>query len=188
MILKKRGSSITLYPAGVFHKQKGEKPRMDRRLFLLTAGLTTGALPTMGQTTPAKKTIPDKGPAIADELVKDFVGAAHGDLAKVEAMLKEQPKLVNAVWDWGGGDFESALGGAAHMGRADIANALLKHGARLDLYAAAMLGELEIVRTTLTAFPDAKNILGPHGIPLLAHAKAGGDKAAEVVEYLESLK
>jgi hypothetical protein len=161
---------------------------MDRRDFLLTAGLTAGAIPDMGQTTPPKKTIPDKGPAIADALVKDFVGAAHGDLAKVESMLKEQPKIVNAVWDWGGGDFESALGGAAHMGRADIARVLLAKGARLDLFAAAMLGELEIVRAVLTAFPDARNTLGPHGIPLLVHAKAGGEKAVKVAEYLESLK
>ena len=33
-----------------------------------------------------------------------------------------------------------------------------------------------------------KNALGPHGIPLLAHAQAGGAEAAEVVKYLESIE
>lgn len=65
------------------------------------------------------------------------------------------------------------------MGRRDIAEFLLEHGARLDLFAAAMLGQLEIVKAALTAFPDAHRVRGPHGIPLLAHARAGG--ASEVV-------
>ena len=40
------------------------------------------------------------------------------------ALLDEQPGLLNATWDWGGGDFETALGGAAHMGRRDIVQRL----------------------------------------------------------------
>jgi hypothetical protein len=28
---------------------------------------------------------------------------------------------------------------------------------------------------------------GPHGIPLMVHAKAGGDEARAVVDYLEAL-
>lgn len=73
------------------------------------------------------------------------------------------------------------------MGRHDIANYLLKNGARLDLFAAAMLGKLEIVKATLAAYPDAINIPGPHGIPLIAHAQAGGKEAVDVYEYLKSL-
>jgi hypothetical protein len=70
------------------------------------------------------------------------------------------------------------------MGRVDIANYLLEHGARLDLFAAAMLGKLEIVRATLDAYPEAINLSGPHGIPLIAHAQAGGNNAIPVYEYL----
>jgi hypothetical protein len=51
-----------------------------------------------------------------------------------------------------------------------------------------MLGKLDIVKAALTAFPEAIHTAGPHGIPLIAHAKAGGDEAKEVLEYLESLQ
>ena len=97
---------------------------------------------------------------------------------------KDKPELVNAAWDWGGGDWESALGAAAHMGRRDIAELLLEHGARLDIFAAAMLGEVEVVRAMLTAHPELRNATGPHGIPLRAHAEVGGEQALPVLELL----
>lgn len=126
-------------------------------------------------------------PALESKLVQEFVGNAHGDLNRVQELLTQEPALINAAWDWGGGDFETALGAAAHMGRRDIANFLLEHGARLDVFAAAMLGKLEIVRAALTAYPNALHTPGPHGIPLIAHAQAGGEGAAAVLEYLQSL-
>lgn len=127
-------------------------------------------------------------PALEAALVQQFVGNAHGDLDRVKELLTQEPGLINATWDWGGGDFETGLGAASHMGRRDIAEFLLEHGARLDLFAAAMLGELNIVKAFLSAFPEAVNTPGPHGIPLLAHATAGGERAKEVLEYLESLQ
>jgi hypothetical protein len=123
--------------------------------------------------------------AIAAPTVQELVGNAHGNLARVQEMLEEQPTLVNATWDWGGGDWESALGAAAHMGRRDIALYLLERGARLDLFGAAMLGETAVVRAILDAFPAMRHALGPHGIPLLAHAEAGGEEAADVVRLLQ---
>jgi hypothetical protein len=124
--------------------------------------------------------------ALDADLVRDFVGNAHGDLAAVRAALSEHPTLVNSAWDWGGGDWETGLGAAAHMGRRDIAELLLAHGARLDLFAAAMLGELDVVRAVLSAHPDARDATGPHGIPLRAHAEAGGEQARAVLELLDS--
>jgi ankyrin repeat protein len=124
------------------------------------------------------------GEAIGATTVQEFVGNAHGDLERVKALLEEEPGLINASWDWGGGDWETALGAAAHMGRRDIATYLLENGARLDLFAAAMLGETEIVRAILQAFPGMREALGPHGIPLIAHAQAGGEAAAGVLELL----
>ena len=112
--------------------------------------------------------------ALEARLVQEFVGKAHGDLNRVQELLAQEPALINATWDWGGGDFETALGAASHMGRKHIANFLLQHGARLDIFAAAMLGKLEVVKAALTAFPDALKTPGPHGIPLIAHAQAGG--------------
>jgi hypothetical protein len=126
-------------------------------------------------------------PALAPDLVQEFVGNSHGDLNRVKELLAQEPGLINATWDWGGGDFETGLGAASHMGRRDIADFLLENGARLDLFAAAMLGKLEIVRAALTAYPDAIKTPGPHGIPLIAHAQAGGEDAKDVLEYLQSL-
>jgi hypothetical protein len=129
----------------------------------------------------------EKPAPLPAEKVKAFVVAGHHDLEGVRTMLVEQPGLVNAAWDWGGGDFETALGAAAHMGRADIARCLLESGARFDLYAAAMLGQLEAVRAVLEANPAARHTPGAHGIPLLVHAQQGGDAAQAVVDYLNSL-
>jgi hypothetical protein len=128
----------------------------------------------------------DRPPALDAATVESFVSKAHGDFDGVQALLAEEPALVNATWDWGGGDFETALGAAAHMGRRDIALFLLEHGARIDLFAAAMLGETEIVRAVLAADPSARDTLGPHGIPLVEHARAGGEQAREVLALLES--
>lgn len=120
--------------------------------------------------------------ALAPELVQEFVGNAHGDLARVQQLIEQEPALINAAWDWGGGDWETGLGAASHMGRKDIALYLLERGARMDIFAAAMLGYLPIVQATIEAIPDARNWRGPHGISLIAHAKAGN--ATSVIEYL----
>ena len=115
-----------------------------------------------------------------------MVANSHGDLEYVRAALAEDPTLANAAWDWGDGDWETALGAAGHMGRRDIAELLLAHGARLDLFVAAMLGELEIVEAMLAAHPELRDAKGPHGISLLAHAEAGGGEAQAVVTLLRS--
>jgi hypothetical protein len=125
-------------------------------------------------------------PALDSDLVRDFVANAHGDLEAVRAGLAAEPAFANASWDWGGGDWETALGAASHMGRRDIAALLLAHGARLDIFAAAMLGETEVVRAILAAQPEVRDSLGPHGIPLRGHAKAGGEQARSVLELLDS--
>ena len=129
----------------------------------------------------------DKKPALEATLVQEFIRVAHADFDRTKELLTQAPALINATWDWGGGDFETALGGAAHMGRKDIANYLLENGARLDLFAAAMLGKLEIVKAVLQIYPDALKTPGPHGIPLIAHAQAGGEDAKSVLEYLQTL-
>jgi hypothetical protein len=128
----------------------------------------------------------ERPPALEPELVQDFVAKAHGDLDAVREMLESEPALLNAAWDWGAGDWETGLGAAAHMGRRDIALFLLERGARADIFAAAMLGETEVVRAMLTAWPKLRDAPGPHGIPLLAHGKAGGEQARAVVELLEA--
>jgi len=100
-------------------------------------------------------------------------------------MLTAQPAIINGVWDWGGGDFETALGGASHMGRRDIAEFLHEQGARPDLFAAAMLGQVEVIKAAVAAFPKIVHVKGPHGITLLMHAEKG--KSTEVVDFLRPL-
>jgi hypothetical protein len=130
---------------------------------------------------------PQKPPPLPADLVKEFVIAAHHDLPRVQEMLTAEPRLLNACWDWGGGDFETALGGASHMGRPDIARFLLENNARLDLFAAAMLGRLDIIKAAAAVFPNILRVPGPHKIPLIAHAEKGGAEAAGVVEFLRGL-
>jgi hypothetical protein len=50
-----------------------------------------------------------------------------------------------------------------------------------------MLGFTDVVKAFVAAQPGIQRTLGPHGIPLLAHAKAGGKPAADTVAYLEGL-
>lgn len=81
------------------------------------------------------------------QLAQDFVLFGHSDLPMVKQLVEREPGLINASIDWGAGDWETALGGASHMGRKDIVEFLLAKGARLDLFCAAMMGQLEAVRS-----------------------------------------
>lgn len=130
---------------------------------------------------------PEHDPQVAPARVKQFVIAGHVNLPKVKEMLAAEPWLINATWDWGKGDFETALGGASHMGRRDIAEFLLEHNARMDVFAAAMLGKLDIVKAAVAAFPNIVRVPGPHKIPLVAHAEKGGADAVAVLEFLRPL-
>jgi hypothetical protein len=130
---------------------------------------------------------PEHDPQIDRARVKRFVIAGHFNLPAVEKMLAEDPTLINGAIDWGNGDFETALGGASHMGRRDIAEFLLAHNARMDIFAATMLGKIDIVKAAVTAFPNIVHVPGPHKIPLIAHAEKGGAAAVAVLEFLRPL-
>ena len=127
-------------------------------------------------------------PQVNRQRVQDFVIYAHSDLRMVKTLLDKEPGLIHASVDWGGGDFESGLNGAAHMGRRDIVDFLLERGARPDLFCAAMLGQLEVVRALLTLQPKLIDAKGPHGFTLHFHAQVGGKAAEPVLEYLQSVK
>ncbi len=129
-----------------------------------------------------------KKPQINRVLIQDFVIFAHMDLEMVKKLLEREPGLLHSHMDWGGGDFESALGAASHMGRRDIAEFLLSKGARIDVFCATMLGQLEVVKGLLIAFPLLIDAKGPHGIGLHLHAKMGGKEAEKTLEYLQSVK
>jgi len=119
------------------------------------------------------------------KLVSAFVGAGHNNLPRVKELVAQEPALVFASWDWGGGDWETALGGASHTGHRDIAEYLLSQGARIDAFCAAMLGERDVLKAMLAANPSVASTKGPHGYTLLYHAAISGDVA--VAEALKPL-
>ena len=121
------------------------------------------------------------------DLVREIVAASHGNLARVKELVTARPALARASWDWGFGDHEAAIDAASHMGNRPIAEFLIANGARPTIFTMAMLGHVEVVRAIVDALPGVQRTRGPHGITLLAHARAGGAPAADMVSYLERL-
>lgn len=158
-----------------------------RKEFLRNCLVGTTGILLLPQLLQAKE---DPKPAPLDAtLVKDFVGKAHRDTETetVKEMLKKYPTLLNASWDWGGGDFETAIGAASHTGNIDVVNHLVEKGAQVNLLTLCVLGKTEQVKNILTAMPGLINMIGPHGFTPLHHANKGGENALEVKKLLESL-
>src|SRR3954469_2090740 len=156
------------------------KSPMNRRSFLLSSASLAAAAPLAAfipvrfnqqadSATPAapRPKAPPKPPALPPDKVQATVGQAHRSLEKVRELVEATPLLANAVWDWGGGDFETPLEAAAHTGGREIAEYLLSKGARPSLYAAGMLGQLDLVKAFHAGDPQAHHIPGPHGFTLL---------------------
>lgn len=111
-------------------------------------------------------------------IVDQFVAAAHGDLATVQALLEQYPDLVNtrARWD------ESPIQAAAHAGARAVGEFLLARGAPLEICTAAMLGLTDRVQAMLQGNPRLAHATGAHGIGVLYHAAVTGQGAvAEVL-------
>jgi hypothetical protein len=163
---------------------------MNRRKFIATslaasAGLASvrllGEEPANSLTTPAAakpiRPEPKRGPRQDLDLVFSVVKAGHGKLAQLKELIAHSPALVFAAWDWGDGDWETALGGAAHIGSRECARFLLAQGARIDAFCAAMLGARDALAGLISAEPAVVTGKGPHGYTLLYHAAISGDVA-----------
>jgi hypothetical protein len=173
--------------------------RWPRRGFLQLAGLalSSHALALANPISPSKSGAPDAlpenhtvseiFPTQPSALAREMVTVSHFDLKRVKQLVEAQPSLARAAWDWGFGDWEAALGAASHMGNRAIAEYLIAHGARPSLFSSAMLGHLEVIKAFVSAQPGVERIRGPHSISLLAHAKAGGEAARPVYDFLLSL-
>jgi hypothetical protein len=135
----------------------------------------------------AGEPVSDLFPTQAPELVREMVTVSHYDLNRVKELVEARPSLARAAWDWGFGDWETALGAASHMGNRPIAEYLISKGARPSLFSSTMLGHLEVVRAFVAAQPGVERIRGPHSISLMAHAKAGGAASRPVLDYLQTL-
>ena len=137
-------------------------------------------------------------PSIDDEIVNEVVGKSHFDLDRVMELVNKRRELSRAVWDWGFGDWESAIGAASHVGRRDIVEFLLSKGAKPNIFTFAMLGAFETVKSMIEFYPGIQKNYGPHGISLLQHAKAGLrmkdsmsqqqiENSESLIDYLENL-
>lgn len=163
---------------------------MKRRSFLTTMAALGAPTMVLGGWTGGGVSGPTAGRVLQPgfrndpERVQGVVGASHSNFERVRSLVEEQPALAKASWDWGFGDWETALGAASHTGRREIAEYLIANGARPTLFSAAMLGQVDVVRTHLEADPSLYMLHGPHGIPLLNHARAGREDASSVVDYL----
>ncbi len=136
-----------------------------------------------GTTGPIHPQFPSQDPV----RVKEMVGASHAKVERVRELLGESPSLAKAAYDWGYGDWETALGAASHVGNRVIASLLMANGARPDIFTFAMLGQLEVVKAYITANPGIQRTHGPHGITLAHHARMGGEQSRGVVEYLKEV-
>ncbi len=162
---------------------------MNRKIFMKQVAVGSGLigfapLLSIAQSVSANKKIPVD--PLIPEKVKEFVAAGHNDFEKTKRMHQESPSLIYASWDCGGGDFETALEGAGHVGDKGIANYLIEAGARTNLFVLTMLGKTAIVKSYLETYPSYLHARGPHGLTLLHHAIKGGDDAKEILEYLQS--
>jgi len=165
-----------------------------RSFFSLTSGLSALGISTLvfkawGQAPPVPYAISgaDALPQQDPGLVKDAVGASHGNIKRIRELVEKQPAMARASIDWGFGDWETCIDAAAHVGNKPIADFLLTNGARPTVFSAAMMGQLDTVKAFIAARPGLQKTLGPHGITLMSHAKAGGPDAAAVVQYLATL-
>ena len=158
---------------------------MDRKKFLHQAALSTGGIIAVPFFASGRRRQPEGDPLL-QEKVKEFVVAGHGNFDQVKKMLAEMPTLLYATWDWGNGDFETALEGAGHVGNKEIANYLIGLGARTNLFVLTMLGKTSIVKNFLDTFPQYLNARGPHGFTFFHHAQKGGEDARELFDYFQS--
>jgi ankyrin repeat protein len=111
--------------------------------------------------------------------VQQLVEAAtSGDLARVRGLLAADPSLANAR-DASG---TSVLLLALYHGRRDVAQVLLEHGPRLDVFEAAAAGRLERVRELLDADPGLLDAYAPDGFyPLGLACFFGHPEVAELL-------
>jgi len=159
---------------------------LTRRRFFAAAP----AVPWLFWQSPPAAPSPAAGPSFPahdPDLARDVVGASHGNIARVKELVSARPALARVSWDWGYGDWESPIDAASHVGNRPIAELLIAHGARPTIFTVAMMGQLAVLRGWIEAVPGIQRTRGPHGITLVAHARAGGAAAAETLKYLESL-
>jgi hypothetical protein len=182
-----------------------EQDLLSRRLLVKSSvlGLLVSAIPNVVfskniaevKKKVAAENLPhDRHPAIQLDIASEVVGVSHFNLDRLKELVDARPELAKATWDWGFGDWESAIGAATHVGRKDIITYLVTKGATPTLFTYAVLGEYETVKMMIDTYPGIQRNAGPHGITLLQHAKTGAQaegadkiRSQKLIGYLQSL-
>lgn len=161
--------------------------KIDRHAFLKQSMLGTAGIFIPISFLNAESEQQDKPAPLDLATVKEFVGVCHGKFDRAKEMLEGNPLLLHASFDWGGGDFESGIEAAGHVGNKEIASYLISKGARYNIYLACMMGHFDTVKNVLTFNQGLLNSKGPHGFTMLHHAQRGGQESKQIVDYLQSL-
>lgn len=155
---------------------------MKRKSFIKKTLILSGLSLAASKTLLAQKD--DQEGVFEAELIREFVFAAHKSLDETKKIIEKYPLLLNCTNQGKKGDFETAVGGASHMGRRDIADLLVAKGARLDIFNYAFLGYDDFVKKLVLDYPQLLKAPGPHGFTLLHHAKVG--KRNALADWLQS--
>jgi hypothetical protein len=181
-----------------------EQNTISRRLLVKSSvfGVLVAAIPNilysrtiLGLGPPDQKLpLPERHPAIPLDVASEVVGVSHFNFDRLKELVEPRPELARASWDWGYGDWESALDAASHVGRKDMVDYLIGKGAVPTIFTLAMLGHYETVKAMIDAYPGTQKKLGPHGISLLHHAKLAMDmegvdkgRARQLIDHLQQL-
>ncbi|HEY8762461.1 MAG TPA: ankyrin repeat domain-containing protein [Candidatus Dormibacteraeota bacterium] len=115
---------------------------------------------------------------LAQAIIDECVGNAHGNLARVTELVDQHPDVVNARATWN----ETPIEAATQMANRPIIEFLVARGAPVDFFTACVLGEIGRVRDELAAEPALALARGVHDLPSLYFAAIGGSR--QVAELL----
>jgi ankyrin repeat protein len=110
---------------------------------------------------------------------KDLLEAIRaGNKAAIDSLLQQEPALLGFRAPNG----SSVILLAVYYGHAELAEVFVKHGAKLDIFEASAMGNLESVRQWMEASPACLNSFAPDGFYPLGLATFFGHR--EVVDFL----
>jgi uncharacterized protein len=116
---------------------------------------------------------------MSEETTKKLLEAIRaGDKAGLEALLRAEPGLLGFTAPNG----SSMMLLAAYYGHPELAEVLVRHGAKADVFEASALGDLETVRRLVRTDPKLVNAFAPDGFYPLGLAAFFGHRA--IVEFL----
>jgi len=116
-------------------------------------------------------TAPDFGRISVPER-SSFVGASHARIDELKRLTKIDPRYAHAVATTD----EAAVEAGAHMGNQDIVDLLLDFGAPYDATTATMRGDVNTLKSRLSAEPRLIHERGAHDFPLLWYPVIGGEQ------------